>query len=62
MQSSSVMGICVIDKHLRRLSKEDWNPHVTRVLASLSKDEVTSYALQLDEDNGCMCVIVSNSA
>eukprot|EP00210_Caulerpa_lentillifera_P007840 g7482.t1 len=57
----SILSICTYnakDKSLKRLDKARWNLHTKRVLNSIKMQNLYDYALQLDEVDGHLWIIV----
>jgi len=46
---------------LKRITREQWNLHTKRILDSLTQDVLHEYALQLDERNGHLWIIVNKT-
>jgi len=42
----------------KRIKRDKWNLHVSHILGSMFQDGIHEYALQFDESNGHLWIIV----
>lgn len=48
-----------LDEHHFRLSINQWSPHLASIAQNVSTNDLLSYAVQMDRDNGCLWLVVS---